>query len=149
MKIREVEFIMENLICHTQPQHLELRLQADAIVKRTMTRLKECNIYLISAQTEVDNIAQLHWLAHDMLQQCHRVVVLASQFEDMNLIVAKSANVSHLYADEIMKSIFSVYRGQYNRRNNAFTQATFYQYNMMPEIIDYAVESVVVALPYA
>lgn len=140
---------MNNIIDCLEDCDKGLSHQADEIVQRAMTRLHWSNIHLISAQAEVDNIAQLHWLAHDMLQQCHRVVVLASQFEDMTLVIARSSNVSYLYVDEIMKSILSVYTGQYNKSNSTFTQATFYQYDMMPEIIDYAVESIVVAMPYA
>jgi len=138
---------MKRLIYQTQCKHLNLNIQLDDIIQRTMTRLYWNNIYLISAEAQVDDMVQLRWMAQSMLQQCNRVVVLATQLEDLNLIVAKSANVSHLYVDEIMESITSVYGGKY-AGTSVFAEATFYQAQMMPDIIDHAVESIVVAMPY-
>ncbi len=90
---------------------------------------------------------QLRWIVNSMIQQCNRVVVLAAPLEDLNLIVAKSANVSHLYVDEIMDAIVSTYGGQYHG-NSTLAEASFYHFEMMSDIIDYAVESIVVAMPY-
>ena len=137
---------MENLIYWTPSKHYELTLEADQIVQRTMTRLKGNNIDLISAWADVDNIVDLQWLVEYMLQTCNRIVILASQFEDMNLIVAKSAHIQHLYIDEIMDLLVAKYKGCYHG-NSTCSHATFYQYDMIPDVIDFVVESVVIAMP--
>jgi len=137
---------MQNLIYSTSSRQLELKLQADQIIQRTMTFLRGHNIYLISAQADVTNIGELQWLVNHMLEQCHRIVVLAAQLEDNHLIVAKSPHIPHLYVDEIMDTIISAHGGSYNG-NKTFAHATFYQYDLIPDIIDHAVESIVVAMP--
>lgn len=137
---------MQNLIYSSQSVQLELKLQADQIIQRTMTRLFWNNTYLISAQADVRDVAELQWLANHMLEQCHRIVVLATPLEDTHLIVAKSAHIPYLYVDEIMDTLISTFGGRYHG-NRSFAQATVYQIDQIPEIIDFAVESIVVAMP--
>ena len=137
---------MKNTILQPPSQRIKLKTQAEIIIQRTMTQLSGSNIHLISAQAEVNTVGDLQWLAQYMLLKCNRIVVLASQCEDTNLIVAKSTNIDHLYVDEVIYSISSRFGGEYSG-NNLLMHGTIYQFGKIPEIIDHAVESIVVARP--
>lgn len=137
---------MKDMIYRLEHYDKWLPHQADEIVQRTMSRLLWNNVYLISAETEVETIGHLHWLAHYILLKCNRIVVLTLQSEFTHLIIAKSNDVSYLHVNEILSSLTKVYGGDSNG-NKSFAHATFYKPDIAPEIIDRAVESVVIALP--
>ena len=135
---------MNNLL---KTHDIALENQANEIVRRTMIRLFWNNIDLISGETDVDNIATLQWLANHIRHDCNRIVVLTAQSEFTHLIVAKSADISHLHMGNILSCIATDYGGQSNG-SAAFAQATFYKQHIAPELIDSTIESIIVALPY-
>lgn len=127
--------------------HQKLVSQANQLVHRKMTRLLWNHIDLMSAEIEGDSVGQLYGLANHLRQTCNRVVVLALQSEFTHLIVTKSADIPHLYVDEILDVLSKDYGGQYSK-DQAFGHGTFYQQDIIPELIDRVVESIVIALPY-
>ncbi|GEM_PF-1646846 len=120
---------------------------ADSIIKRTMTHLHDKNIDLISAETDVATFSDLQRIAQHMTKTCGRVVILTSQDEFTYLIMAKSANVQHLYVDEIVSEIASNY-GAHTSGDAYSAMAQFHQQNITPELIDTAVESAIIAIPF-
>ena len=137
---------MNKIIYRLENHNERLIDQADAIVKRSMTRLFGNNVHLISAETEVDTVEQLHWLANTMRHDCNRVVVLTMQSEFSHLVIAKSNNISCLDVNEILGQLIKDYGGQFSG-NSSMAYATFYKQDIVSEIIDRAVESIIVALP--
>lgn len=124
-----------------------LQNQADEIIQRTMFRLFWNNIYLISGQTAVDNIEHLQWIVNHIRHDCNRIVVLTAESEFTHLIVAKSANISHLSVNQVLRPLIDSYSGQISG-SKSFAQATFYKQDIAPDIIDNVVESIIIALPY-
>jgi alanyl-tRNA synthetase len=138
---------MNNIIHPLGHNNKRLHQQADEIAHRAMTRLYWSNVYLISTRAEVDNVGYLYRLANTLLCTCNRVIVLTLQSEFTHLIVAKSSNVSSLHANETLAPLIKDYGGESNG-DESFAHATFYNQDMMPEIVDRAVESIIVRLPY-
>lgn len=135
---------MKNIIYRLENHNTR---QAKAIAKRSMTRLFWSNVYFISATAEVDTVEQLYILANRLRYDCNRVVVLTMQSEFSHLVIAKSNNISCLDVNEILDQLIKDYGGQ-SSGNRSLAHATFYKQDIMSEIIDRVVESIIVALPY-
>ena len=136
---------MKHIIC--DEQILNIRRQADEIVRRTMTPISWTDVNLVSAEASVSDISELQQLVDFIRQQCNRIVVLAWQSEFTHLIIAKSNNVPFLCTHEIAQPITEEYDGILVG-DQWFSQVTLYKDNIIPELIDRAVELIIVALPY-
>jgi len=121
--------------------------QADTLAQQKMTRLLWNNIDLIFSEIELESLGELQALAKHLCYTCNRVVILGMQSELTHMIVAKSSDISHLYANEILSALATDYGGQ-SYGDKTFAQATFYQHDIISDLIDSAVQSVIVALPY-
>lgn len=136
---------MKNMMLYNL-NNLSLIQEAEAIVRRSMTRLRWQNIDLIYAETDYQSITEILFIAYYLRQTCSRIVILTAQGEFTHLTIAKSANVSYLYVDEIVEQINRPYQGIMNG-DDLWAQATFNQHDIAPLIIDNAVESIIVAMP--
>jgi hypothetical protein len=137
---------MDHLINQEASDYFHLQLEANEIIRRTMTHLWGTNIFLISAETSITESEQLCWLAQEMCKSCNRVVILVSQSEYTQLVIAKSTNVEYLDVDEIAESIAQNYDSQ-SYENTRLAHVIFTKLDIMPNILDQAVESVIIALP--
>lgn len=124
-----------------------LRLQGDDIIRRTMEFINWADVYLVSAQADVQDLPQLYWLANYIRFQCNRMVVLATELEFTHVIVAKSNDILYPHADEILMNLTEAYDGLLSG-DTQIADATFYQSNIAPNLIDWAVEAIIVSMPY-
>jgi hypothetical protein len=122
---------------------------ADEIVQRKMVRLLWSNVYLISAQTEVKSIGHLYALADYIRRECNRVVILTLESEFTHLVVATSNNVCYLNINETLSPLIKQYNGYIQlNRDESFIHVTFYKQEIVSEVIDRTIESIIVDLPY-
>jgi len=120
---------------------------ADEIVEQSMVPLCDKNIKLIYRETYARSLTELRLISKFIIQKCGRVMILTSQDEATHLVIAKSKNVEHLYVDEIIDEIIKRHGGE-KAGDEYFATATFNQLDIIPQIIDQAVEAIVVAMPY-
>ena len=137
---------MDHLINQEASDYFQLQLEANEIIRRTMTHLWGTKIFLISAETSIDKSEQLCWLAQEICKSCNRVVVLVSQSEYTQLVIAKSTNVDYLDVDEIAESIAHKYHSQ-SYEHTRLVHVIFTRLDIMSNILDQAVESIIIALP--
>ena len=140
---------MNNIINLLEDRNEGLHHQADEIVRRNMVRLLWSNVYFISSQTEVKSIGHLYTLADYIRRECNRVLVLTLVSEFTHLIVATSNNIGYLNIDETLSPLIKKYNGQIQiNREGSFVHVTFYKQDIVSELVDSAIESIIVALPY-
>lgn len=144
----KVEFKMNSIMYRSGDcSQATLAQQADSLAQQKMTRLLWNPIDLIFAEIELESIGELQAVVKHLCHTCNRVVILGMQSEMTHLIVAKSSNISHLYANEILAKLAQDYGGR-SYGDKSFAQGTFHRHDIIADLIDRAVESIVVALPY-
>lgn len=140
---------MNNIIDLLGDKNKWIHNQADEIVKKNMIRLLWSNVYLISAQTEIKDVGYLYALTDYIRNECDRIVVLTLESEFTHLVVATSNNVCSININEILRPLIKKYNGQIEiDREGTFVHVSFYQQDVAPKVIDYAIESIIVTLPY-
>lgn len=127
--------------------NLPLIQEAEAIVKRSMVKLHPRNVHLLYTEVDVESVGEMLYIAHYLRKTCDRIIILTMQDEFSHLVVAKSPNIAYLYVDEIVQNINHVYKGEMNG-DEFLAYSSFYRDDIVPDIVDMAVESVIVAMPY-
>lgn len=136
----------DNLSALLDDRRNQLVDYAQQIIKRAMTRLHWKYVDIIYTEVEVLNFAELKFLARYISQVCGRVVVLTLRGEDTHLVISKSGNITHLYVNEIVQEIAQTYGGTASG-DEMFATLTSHRPDFIPEMIDMAVQSVIVAIP--
>ncbi len=128
--------------------NLPLVQEAEAIVKRSMVKLyPNKNVHLLYTEVDVKSVGEMLCIARYLRKTCDRIIILTIQDEFTHLVVAKSSNIPYLYVNEVVQKINRVYRGQMCG-DEFLAYSSFYRHDIVPYIVDLAVESVIVAMPH-
>lgn len=115
---------------------------AEKLVEYKLVPLQNTGVDLLYAETTLENVTDLMFVADYIRQECGRVVVLVSYDECAHLVITKSRDIDYLSSkkiiDKVAQSYFTAGFG-----DEHFAGLTHNWHDTLPEMLDIAVEIII------